>query len=712
MERRIGRRKFLVGATAAAAATGAGWPVLGRAGAAQAVPAAAVQGAVDPRLAPVKHVVILMQENRSFDHYFGLLKGVRGFGDHSVVDLPGSTSAPSGRTVFQQPKGSGSILPWPLSGGSNTWERSECKVDGGGHAWSDQHNAWNGGRMNNWYAAKSSTGMTMGYHSRADIPFNYALADAYTICDAYHCSSMTGTGPNRNYLWSGSIGAGLPGANRVSHNGGDFRRSGQNWQTYAQALQLAGIDWKVYQVYDKAGDRNYGDNALEYFAPFMTSDPAKDGTGDKALWQRGVAGVPYSGGDVADALVAALRADVAAGTLPKVSWIVTDYANSEHPSASPSVGATMTKRVLEALDTNQDIFNSTVFLLTYDENDGFFDHVPPAVPANTGDTTEHVNGLPIGLGFRVPMTIVSPWTRGGRVNSQVFDHTSVLRFLEAWTGVQCPNISAWRRAVCGDLTSAFDFDNPVFGPLPALPAVVPAGHSLMTGTACSTTSAPTPPASGTLPAQEPGNKAACALPYQTNAYLDRYEGTDAGGTQKIWVAIENLGAQATGAAHFAAYANAYRGGGPWQYTVGPNAATADFFNIGGGYGSGKYDLTVVGPNRFLRRFKGNTGAGRGRYARVKSWFAPHNDPVALWFQLRNDSPADTAVFTITSNHYRTGTWTYTVGPGQAVDDYFNQVSNGQGWYDFTVTVNNDPAWSQRFVGHIETGRPSTTGSVA
>ncbi|MEV6583391.1 phosphocholine-specific phospholipase C [Streptomyces sp. NPDC051582] len=702
---------FLASATAAAAAV-----VVGRPGPADtgkrfaAQPVAAV--APDPLLAPVKHVVILMQENRSFDHYYGMLKGVRGFSDHSVIDLPGTSTAPSNKTVFQQPRGAGSIFPWQLSAAPNSWESSECEVDGGGHSWSDQHSAWNGGRMDNWYSAKSGTGMTMGYMTRTDIPFNYALADAYTICDAYHCSSMTGTGPNRNYLWSGSIGAGLAGANQVNKDGGDFRRSEQNWQSYAEALELAGIDWKVYQVYDPDGDRNYGDNALEYFAPFMSADPYEDGTGDPALWQRGVAGVPYGGGDVADAIVEALRDDVVSNTLPKVSWIVTDYANSEHPSASPSVGATVAQRVLEALNDNQDIFNSTVFMLTYDENDGFFDHVPPAVPANSADATEYVGGLPIGLGFRVPMIIVSPWTRGGRVNSQLFDHTSVLRFLEKWTGVQCPNISPWRRAVCGDLTSAFDFAHPVFGPLPPLPGPVPAGHTLMTETACGTTASAKPPAGGgARPAQESGNKTACALPYQTNAYLDRYEGTNAAGSQSIWVTIENLGPLATGAAHFAAHANAYRGGGPWQYTVNPNGTATDYFNIGSGYGNGKYDLTITGPNRFQRRFKGNTATGTGRYARVRSYFAPQRDPIALWFQMRNDGPA-AATFTITSNNYRTGNWTYTVGAGQAVDDFFNQLSYGNGWYDFTVTVSNDPHWSQRFIGHIETGQAGRTGSLA
>ncbi|MFE0463194.1 phosphocholine-specific phospholipase C [Kitasatospora sp. NPDC058965] len=705
----VPRRSLLLSATAVVAAAVVGLPRTRTALAATPVGATVPK---DPRLQPVKHVVVLMQENRSFDHYYGTLQGVRGFGDHTVVDLPGTATGPSNRTLFQQPRGTGSIFPWPLSAATGGWEASQCVANGGGHAWDDQHSAWDGGRMDNWYAAKSSTGLTMGYLTRGDLPYNYALADAYTICDGYHCSIISSTGPNRNYLWSGSIGAGLPGANAVHYNGGDFRRTGQNWQTYAEGLEGAGVSWKVYQVYDQAGNQNYGDNALEYFAPFMTADPAQDGRGNAALWTKGVAGVPYAGGDVADALIAQLHADVVGGTLPQVSWIVTDYANSEHPEASPSVGSTMAKRVLEALGADQGVLDSTVFILTYDENDGFFDHVPPPVPADPNDPAEHVSGVPIGLGFRVPMIIVSPWTRGGRVNSQIFDHTSVLRFLESWTGVQCPNISAWRRALCGDLTSAFDFANPVFGPLPALPDPVPAGHALMTAAACGRATAATPPAgSGTRPVQESGNRTACPLPYQTNAYLDHYAGTDPTGSQQAWISFENLGALATNATHFAAYANAYRSGGPWQYTVGANAATSDYFNIGAGSGGGKYDLSVTGPNRFLRRFRGDTGGANGRYARVKSYFAPNLDPIALWFQLFNDHPTDTATFTITANNYRSGSWTYAVGPGASFADYFNQTSYANSWYDFTITVSNDPGWSQRFVGHIETGSFGTTGSV-
>jgi phospholipase C len=115
------------------------------------------------------------------------------------------------------------------------------------------------------------------------------------------------------------------------------------------------------------------------------------------------------------------------------------------------------------------VWAKTVFILSYDENDGLFDHVlPPTPPAGTpGEFVDGVsptgvqgNGLPTGLGFRVPCVVISPWTVGGWVNSELSDHTSQLRFLERITGVQETNITDWRRRTVGDLTSVFRFEQP------------------------------------------------------------------------------------------------------------------------------------------------------------------------------------------------------------------------------------------------------------
>ncbi|MBR7837728.1 phospholipase C, phosphocholine-specific [Actinospica durhamensis] len=684
-------RRSLIG-TAAAVGTGA---ALG------AVPlrAATAQAATTGTIADVKHVVILMQENRSFDHYFGTLQGVRGFGDRAAIQIPG------GYSVFDQPNGSSRQYPWNLSNGSGNIVASAetlAQCDGSlDHGWSTQHEAWDGGKMDDWISAKGSN-RTMGYLTRGDVPFHYGLADAYTICDAYHCSILSATGPNRTYLWSGMIDpngtAGGP-----AYDGGS--ESGLGWQTYAETLQDAGVSWKVYQV---ASD-NFGDNALAYFSQFAN---AASGT---PLYLNGMSSVSTSAGSTPLDIAAAIKNDVVNGTLPQVSWVVANQQCSEHPDAPPEDGAQFVNEVLQALAADSTVFNSTVLFLNYDENDGFFDHVPPPVPP-AGTANEFIqSGTPIGLGYRVPMIIASPWTRGGYVDSQTYDHTSVIRFLETWTNALgtpavCPNISAWRREVCGDLTGAFNFASPVYG----LPTTLPATTSTISQTLCDIELNPSAKTNA-LPAQESGTRSARALPYQPDGYVSSLQ-FGSNGQILLWLKMANEGVQATSAATFAVYANADRSGGPWQYTVPAYSASTgdgvvtDYFNIGTGYGAGAYDLTMTGPNRFLRRFVGNATTA-GQYAEVTSHYAPSTNlgEQSIWFTMTNTGTA-AVTFTITSTQYRTdGPWTYSVAAGASVSDYFNQVAYCNGWYDFTVTVSSDASWSRRFTGHIETGAVSVTG---
>ncbi|MFI1519303.1 phosphocholine-specific phospholipase C [Kitasatospora cineracea] len=680
----LSRRKFI--ALSASAAAGAA--VAGTAAGAGAAPAAAAAAGATGTLADARHIVVLMQENRSFDHYFGMLKGVRGFADRATIQLSG------GYGVFNQPNLLGRQYPWQFSatkpaGGADPERLAQCNGDLA-HGWSDQHKAWNGGKLDSWVSAKGNV-RTLGYLTRADIPFHYALADNWTVNDAYHCSVLSATGPNRTYHWSGQIDpAGTAGG--PAYDGGD--ESGLKWQTYAEALEAAGVSWKVYQ---NAAD-NYGDNALAYFTAF-SSAPA-----GSALAVKGMGSVPKATGRTPDDIVAAIRADVLAGTLPQVSWIVPDQASSEHPYATPADGAHFVHNVLDALNADPAVFDSTILFLNYDENDGFFDHVPPPV-APSGTAGEFYNGTNIGLGFRVPMIAVSPWSRGGWVSSETSDHTSVLRFLEKWTAAlgkpaTCPNISDWRRKVTGDLTGMFDFAHPVYG-MPALPDT----SQTIGLAACGPLPNPAP-VNNQLPVQEPGTRPARALPYQPVANLDRLE-FGSGGVIKVWIAMSNQGSASS---HFAAYANAYRSGGPWPYTVDPAGSTSDFFNCGTGYGAGKYDLTVIGPNRFLRRFTGDaTAAGKNAAATATYAPAPDTGKLALWFELANTG--STAVtFTVTSNAYRSdGPWTYQVAAGASTRDYFNAVAYTNGWYDFTVTVSGDAGWSQRFTGHLETGAPSISG---
>jgi phospholipase C len=378
-------------------------------------------------LQDIKHVVILMQENRSFDHYFGTMAGVRGFDD------PDALIQPNGRSIFYQPdprNPDGYLLPFHL----DTRHTSAQAIPSTSHAWAVQHEAWNGGKMNNWLPAHLKADgevkgpYTMGYYTRADIPFHFALAEAFTLCDRYHCSLLGPTWPNRLYLWSGTIDPdGQYGGPIISN----VIPSPYRWTTYPERLTAAGVSWHVYQE-----ENDYGCNPLEFFQSYQDADTKSP------LYKHGLTIGPAD----------QFEYDAARGKLPTVSWIVPTAQQCEHPAYIPASGADFVARKLEAVAANPELWAKTVFILNYDENDGLFDHVPPPVPP-PGTPGEFVDGLPIGGGIRVPCIIISPWTQGGRICSEPFDHTSVLQFLERITGVREPNITAWRRRTFGDLTS-------------------------------------------------------------------------------------------------------------------------------------------------------------------------------------------------------------------------------------------------------------------
>lgn len=667
---RISRRSFIGGTAAAAAGITAAGITANSAGAATEQAAAA---SATGTLADVQHVVILMQENRSFDHYYGTLQGVRGFGDRSAITISG------GNSVFNQPNGSSRQYPWQLTKTSVIGETGgQCNGDLD-HSWATQQQAFNNGKMDAWVAAKGNV-RTLGYLNRSDIPFHYALADAYTIMDGYHCSIRSATGPNRTYLWSGQIDpSGTAGG--PAYDGGS--ESGLSWITYAENLQNAGISWKVYQASD-----NYGDNGLEYFKQFQNLSSSSP------LYP-GVEQVPDSSSDVATAIANQLTADVKAGTLPQVSWIVPNQEYSEHPYATPKSGAYFINLVLNALASNAAVLNSTVLFINYDENDGLFDHVPPPTP-EAGTAGEFTQGKAIGLGFRVPMTIVSPWTRGGKVSSEVADHTSVIQFLEKWSAAigkpaNCPNISAWRRSVCSDLTGVFDFTSPVTG----LPSGLP-GTSTLSMYECAVMPNPSP-TTNALPSQESGTRPARPLPYQAGANVT---GTSSG----LSIALANTGHWATKGAHFWVYDNT-GAAGPWPFTVGANASRT----VTAAVASGAYDVTVLGPNRFLREFKGNSAtAGASTEAAVTYTENTSAPSTSLNLKLTNSS-SSAVTFTITSNHYTSGSQTQAVAAGGSWSGDLTSAFVSSGWYDFTVTSSADSTWSRRFTGHLENGQPSITG---
>ncbi len=613
-----------------------------------AVPAAAQSPT--GTIADVQHVVIFMQENRSFDHYFGTMKGARGFGDRTALQMK------NGKKDFYQPNGTSYVLPFHTS--------IQCLNDTA-HDWGTTHTAWNGGNWNQWITAKGTE--SMASYNRSDLAFYFALADAYTLCDAYHCSVLGPTDPNRLFLFTGMVDTDGTGGGPVIDN--YVPPAGFTWTTYPERLQAAGVSWKVYQQ-----TNNYDDNALAWFAQYKQAQPGS------ALYDRAMVKTTD--------LVADFRADVQAGTLPKVSWIIApDYA-SEHPVWSPASGEALTQQLLQALSLNPTVANSTVFMLTYDENDGFFDHVPPPVPG-AGTAQEFVNGQPIGLGVRVPMLLVSPWSRGGLINSQVSDHTSIIRFLERVTGVQEPNISAWRRQVCGDLTSAFDFAHPDFTS-PTLPSTSPVS--------CGSGTTAKPPKTQTLPTQEAGNRTARPLPYQPNATsrTDCVSG-------RLWINMTNTG---SASAHFAIYPNQFRTDGPYPYDIAAGAGFEDYFSVRA-YGGGHYDLSCYGPNGFLRQFAGNLNVACGQIE-VGSSLDPSQG--ALTLTLTNSTSA-AVTFTVKANGYRTdGPWTYSVPAGNTISDTWHPGLYGQGWYDLSVTASSDTSFLRRLVGHIENGAPGVTGN--
>jgi len=411
-------------------------------------------------LGAVEHVIFLMMENRSFDHYYGTYPGVRGFDDHPADDL-GAFSQACPANASASPVGR--LLPFHLD--TTHSDIADCTFDLT-HNWGPQHQCRSGGRMDSFALVHTDPAnegpsqgtLTMGYYTRADLPYYYALADAFTLCDGYHCSVMGPTHPNRLMQMSGTLDpAGMAGGPVIETNQSPSALFSVHWDTMPEVLEDAGISWKYYNpagsLYSIESMRSVGlttDSVLPYFSQY--ENPASP------LYQK--AFLPTFPADFA--------ADVRSGTLPQVSWISTPVGYDEHPPAPSFLGEWFTSQVLGALVANPAVWSKTVLFHMYDENDGFFDHVaPPVAPPGTAGEyltvqplPQNASGIagPVGLGFRVPMLVISPFSRGGHIASETFDHTSQLRFLEERFGVRAPNISPWRRATVGNLVSTVQTD--------------------------------------------------------------------------------------------------------------------------------------------------------------------------------------------------------------------------------------------------------------
>ncbi|MBO2449558.1 phospholipase C, phosphocholine-specific [Actinomadura barringtoniae] len=647
---------------------------------AAAIPASRRTGSIRD----VEHIVVLMQENRAFDHFFGTMKGVRGFGDPRPVTIP------SGKTVFHQPNGAGEVLPFH----PDVDDLGMKYLTGLNHDWNGGHSAWNGGRYDNWIPAK--TKYTMAYFERNDIPFHYALADAFTICDAYHCSFIGATDPNRYYMWTGYTGNDGKGGGPVLGND----EKGYGWTTYPERLEKAGVSWKIYQDSgigldgpgswgwtDDAFIGNYGDNSLLYFNNY------RNATAGNPLFDKARTGTTVkNGGTYFDVL----KKDVAAGKLPQISWIAAPEAYSEHPNWPVNYGAWYIAQVLDALTANPDVWSKTVLLVTYDENDGFFDHVvPPYAPASaaqglsTASTAGEIyaggNGYsagPYGLGPRVPMFAISPWSKGGWVNSQTFDHTSIIRFMEARFGVAEPNITPWRRAVCGDLTTAFDFSatpDPKPAPLPDTSHYIPPDKNRHPDYV---PALPSP----AMPKQEPGQRPARPIPYDLAV-----TGKADTATGRFHLTFASKGK--AGAAFYITSGN--RTDDPWTYTVEGGKSISDSWSTSGS--AGVYDLLVYGPNGFFQYFHGNA-----KNAEPEVIIDRDGNSGDLHVVVANPGKEVREV-SITDAYGRKSAATHTIKVGGRVRHAVS-LRHSSSWYD--LTVSSSDGFVRRMAGHIETGRPS------
>jgi phospholipase C len=688
------RRDFLKIAGASGAA---GFALPSSIGRALALPANRRTGTIKD----VKHVVILMQENRSFDHYFGTLRGVRGFGDRHTVPLAG------GRTVWQQFNGARQLPPFHL----DTEKTNALKVPGTPHSFSDAQAAWNQGKFGLWPKFKND--YSMGYFKREDIPFQFALAEAFTICDAYHCSVTSGTDPNRIVFWSGSsfdpelrakginsrddrsepnnLRCWIKGA--LPEPGYTYAGNDLNWKTIPEVLEDAGIDWRIYQdPNDNWTGAMHGGLAFKGFRQCQPGSP---------LYERGMS--LHS--------IERLEEDVRKGTLPAVSWVLPPMKWSEHPSSStPIQGAEFTARVLDALTADPAVWAQTVFFQTFDENDGQFDHLPPPAPPSynpdgslaggaTLDLAGHyfddhenkytsrdddISGTirPWGLGPRVPMYVVSPWSKGGWVNSEVADHTSVGQFLEARFGITVPGISPWHRAVCSDLTSCFDFTAREDAVFPELPDVtkseeVLAKHLQRTKIL--------PPREPQRLFQEPGIRRSQPLPYVLHVDA-AFSPTGAS------VTLEFINEGAVGTV-FHVYDRQHLDRIPRRYTVEAGKRLAADWQAGDDRG---FDLLVLGANGFVRAFSGRLNADTR--LDVTTRYLPARGHLELKIANRSENPLDALI----------GNDAYAINPDRNIKlapksagIALWKADRSANWYDMTLEV---AGLRYQFSGRIETGR--------
>lgn len=787
-----------------------------------------------------EHIVILMQENRSFDHTYGALRGVRGFNDPRVPKQP------NGLPVWLQTNKDGdTFAPFHLDikDSNATWMSSLP------HSWSNQVDARNNGRYDGWLDAKHSGNkayrqmpLTMGFYKRQDIPFYYALADAFTVCDQNFCSSLTGTTPNRLYFWSGTIREKMKAdiLARVWNGDADYD-NWANWKTYPERLEENGVSWKVYQNEISVGVgfngeedawlANFTDNPLEFFSQYnvklspayianlpkaaaqlkaeiekMTTTLATVSGDEKAALQRKLTDykaylnrieadqknytlekfgqlspfeknihqkafsnnskdphyhelttLKYMDGSTerevqvpkGDVLYQ-FREDVHSGKLPTVSWLVAPENFSDHPGAA-WYGSWYISEVMDILTKNPEVWKKTIFILAYDENDGYFDHVPPFVvpdPANpeSGKTSAGIDASlefvtrrqqssspdetresPIGLGFRVPLVIASPWSRGGWVNSQVFDHTSTLQFLEKFlqhkTGkrIEESNITAWRRAICGDLTTTFrpyngekiefpkslDRDEVVENIHKAKFKGLPSKYKKLSAADLEQVKA-NPKMSGIIPAQEEGTRSACAIPYEL--YVDGHLSRDKSTFELVMASGKQVFGERSAGSAFNVYLPSGYKNERFQtraYTVVAGDILKDSWSVSE-FANNSYHLCVYGPNGFYREFSGDA---KSDSPEIRCSYEKSAQTKKLTgnisLNLKNNS-RQAMELEIVDNAYKAPTVYKKIAAGPSDSTVVLSLGKSDHWYDFSVRIKGQSGFLARYAGHVETGSYSSS----
>jgi phospholipase C len=440
------------------------------------------------------------------------------------------------------------------------------------------------------------------------------------------------------------------------------------------------------------------------------------------------------------------RADMASGQLPTVSWLVAPEKLSDHPS-SAWYGAWYIAEVLDILTRNPKVWQKTIFMLTYDENDGYFDHVPPFVAPHlrrqeTGRVTEGIDtGLEfvelaqdqtrnrgrraressIGLGYRVPMVIASPWSRGGCVYSQVADHTSVLQFLEKLLShklgkkVEETNITRWRRTVCGDLTASFQATAdqtsglPEFGSRDAfLESIhraqfkeVPGGFKALTKEDVELIRTD-PRRSPLLPRQEPGVRRSCPLPYQLVAE-GKLNDKRTHFTIRFAALSNAFGDRAAGSP-FTVYAMHATGRMKVRnYAVEAGEHLDDSWALAE-FDGGRYHLRVAGPNGFFREFIGSGDEPQTsietNYSRTKATGGELTGGIEIVVVNRDSSQSHK--LRVHDNSYQNDAVERELSPGGNLTLSID-TQRSHGWYDFTVRIGNDHRFEKRYAGRVETG---------